>query len=811
VNLSRWLELHTALLAVLGAAFLILSGDRTPFPWVLGGAAVVALAVTDWYGWFKVPRSLGNLAALFAVAWTFREFWRHSREREAQLLTISHMLIYLQVVLLFQAKTRRVHWQLMVLSVLQVVVAAALALGPQFGALLIVYMMAAIGSMILLCLQRELNDEHPQPATGKSVLSLHRLLDPPRVVRNPERQDQLARWIRGTWLARGVLMFAAASVAFTIVFFIAAPRLSDAQWLAGRGRVSVSGFSKDVELKTSGRIELSDQPVLRASLLREDNRRPVPLVTEPYFHGQVLTDYYVDDSGIARWSTVPRQPRRVQMHQPAEAHPGDLVRQEIVLELQQSRLLFSLRPAVPLEDTPPGITVDNRRLPRVVRQLGDDQLLSGREFRYTLGTLAIRNGRQLHAVPHFNADGNSDDVAEERYRMRQFPIERLAGLKRVADGVIEDRGLEKEPALARALALQAHLFSSGIYQYSLEFDDAEPLPPEQANLDPLERFVVHRRRGHCEYFASALVMMLRSQDIPARLVVGYKGGDWNLLGQYYLVRQRHAHAWVEVFLTADEVPPDEIAGTPSGGGAWFRLDPTPFAADEIEAADRNSARGRISDVFDYADYLWRDYVLGLNAARQETVLEPITDRSRDLFGLLPTRSWFPALGKAKLSERSHEKETEADLAAKPGGWSLSAWLTGAALFAALIFAPALLALAARLLRWLAAAFRRRIRGQKGSAPRIWLELQRLLAQRGVACGNHHTAQEWAAAAAQVLSLAPTAGTEHSTSINAILQTVISSYHRMRFGAGTLSPIEQQELARALELLRQARPTAVERS
>jgi len=68
VNLSRWLELHTALLAVLGAAFLFLSGDRTPFPWVLGGAAIVALAVTDWYGWLKVPRSLGNLAALFAVA-----------------------------------------------------------------------------------------------------------------------------------------------------------------------------------------------------------------------------------------------------------------------------------------------------------------------------------------------------------------------------------------------------------------------------------------------------------------------------------------------------------------------------------------------------------------------------------------------------------------------------------------------------------------------------------------------------------------------------------------------------------------------
>ena len=64
------------------------------------------------------------------------------------------------------------------------------------------------------------------------------------------------------------------------------------------------------------------------------------------------------------------------------------------------------------------------------------------------------------------------------------------------------------------------------------------------SLDPVEDFLVNRKRGHCEYFASALALLLRSIDIPARMVNGFKGGDWNELAQSMNVRQKHAHSWV---------------------------------------------------------------------------------------------------------------------------------------------------------------------------------------------------------------------------------------------------------------------------
>ena len=79
--------------------------------------------------------------------------------------------------------------------------------------------------------------------------------------------------------------------------------------------------------------------------------------------------------------------------------------------------------------------------------------------------------------------------------------------------------------------------------------------------DPIGDFLFRYRSGHCEYFATAMVLMLRSQGIPARFVTGFLGGENNRLG-YYIVRQSNAHAWVEAYL-------------PDSG--WTVFDPTPPA------------------------------------------------------------------------------------------------------------------------------------------------------------------------------------------------------------------------------------------
>ena len=99
-----------------------------------------------------------------------------------------------------------------------------------------------------------------------------------------------------------------------------------------------------------------------------------------------------------------------------------------------------------------------------------------------------------------------------------------------------------------------YLRESGEFSYSLKMDVADP------TIDPVEDFLVNRKAGHCEYFASALAMLLRSVGIPARVVNGFKGGDWNDLAQILYVRQKHAHSWVEVYLGEDPEPTPPRSG-----------------------------------------------------------------------------------------------------------------------------------------------------------------------------------------------------------------------------------------------------------
>ena len=115
-------------------------------------------------------------------------------------------------------------------------------------------------------------------------------------------------------------------------------------------------------------------------------------------------------------------------------------------------------------------------------------------------------------------------------------------------------------AAQRARRLESHLIDN--YTYTLDFVGRSP-------DNPIEDFLFRYRSGQCEYFASSMVLMLRSQGIPARLVTGFLGGEYNPFEGYYIVRDNNAHAWVEAYLAGagwrifDPTPP---AGRPAAGG-----------------------------------------------------------------------------------------------------------------------------------------------------------------------------------------------------------------------------------------------------
>ena len=129
-------------------------------------------------------------------------------------------------------------------------------------------------------------------------------------------------------------------------------------------------------------------------------------------------------------------------------------------------------------------------------------------------------------------------------------------------------------------------------------------------LDPVEDFLVNRKKGHCEYFSSALALLLRSIDIPSRVVNGFKGGDWNNLTQsMYVARStRIAGSRLTWERTSGVVP------------LWITLDATPVADRDESVAQVGGVPTGLRPMTDMVRYVWVFYILGYDSARQNRLL-----------------------------------------------------------------------------------------------------------------------------------------------------------------------------------------------
>jgi hypothetical protein len=407
-----------------------------------------------------------------------------------------------------------------------------------------------------------------------------------------------------------------------------------------------------------------------------------------------------------------------------------------------------------------------------------------------VATTGLRSGRQLRGVPHVNPLASPDDerllreeiAANMRIDEARFP--RLAA--RAAEVILADE-VQQPSTLDRALALERHFLSPTQYHYSLSLDFVR-----QRELDPIEDFVANHHTGHCEYFASALVMMLRSQGIPARMVIGYKGGDFNTFGGYYQVRQKHAHAWVEALVPSRDVPEWDMAGAKSASGVWYRLDPTPSSSIATGAIAEDGPLDRVGEVFDYVELLWRDYVLSLNSAKQkDSIYEPVSNRT---LASLPT--WLES-GSVRRMARRLAARLGMDLDVNISRESSTAvidWRIGV-LVVGLVIVPIVLVQGLVLLlrlvrRWRPSAASNMAR-RRQRPPGFYLRLQSLLGRLHLRRTAGQTARELAGAAMRKLQMPPT------RAASKLPGEIVEAYYRVRFGGAALDSQEQAAIEHAL--------------
>ena len=174
--------------------------------------------------------------------------------------------------------------------------------------------------------------------------------------------------------------------------------------------------------------------------------------------------------------------------------------------------------------------------------------------------------------------------------------------------------------------------------FSPEFSYSTAPVRRERGVDPLEDFIRSHRQGHCEFYAAALVLMLRSQGIPARYVVGFAAQEYSPTARAWVVRHQDAHAWVEAWIPKHELPPELLAHTsvPESYwryGAWLRLDPVSRHLLPV----KKETQTPIFTFLDACGTFWKNSVLGLNfQTQQERIYAPILQKLRELGQTLRT-------------------------------------------------------------------------------------------------------------------------------------------------------------------------------
>jgi transglutaminase-like putative cysteine protease len=207
--------------------------------------------------------------------------------------------------------------------------------------------------------------------------------------------------------------------------------------------------------------------------------------------------------------------------------------------------------------------------------------------------------------------------AGERRRYLQLPPLSPSVVRLAADVTAGSR----DPYEA---AVRLSHFLSTNYRYSLS--------KKETPLDPLDEFLFGRRAGNCEYFSAALAVMLRAQDIPARVVGGFQRGEWNPYGRYFMVRLSDAHAWVEAYFE---------------GLGWLTFDPSPRAEDAAQ-----SAPWALTMYLDAARMRWYRYVVNWSLQDQRVMVSAVQRHAHDFRLALSWprdwggRSWLAVAGGA---------------------------------------------------------------------------------------------------------------------------------------------------------------------
>jgi transglutaminase-like putative cysteine protease len=489
----------------------------------------------------------------------------------------------LQVVRLATRRGAAHDQQVIVLALMHLIAGTVLGGGMSYGLCFIGFLVVAPGALVLSHLRREVEGNYRQGARDRTGLPV----DVPRILRS--------RRVIG----RSFLVFTCSLsipiFLFTALIFVMFPRVGLSLLLLGQDhRERVVGFSDRVDLGGVGRLRADPTIVMRVEHPNLPAEPPVRLAL--YLRGAAFDRYNGHSWSRTTGSTQMRAEQlgnSVRIRRwPDPVHDRKL---RIDLEAIDPSVVFVPPDAVALT-----ILTPTNVVPSAIPTLYMSQ-----EGQLTYRTLNEGGLRYEVAL----ADGNESPLQPldpaSRARYLALPADLPARVGELAKSWI---GSETDPE-RRAKRVEAALRKG--YRYDLE-------SPSGATKNPLDDFLFVSKRGHCEFYSTAMAVMLRTQGVPTRNVNGFIGGTFNRFGRYYAVRQGDAHSWVEVYVD---------------GKGFVRFDPTP-PADAAPQSEITGVLAFVRDMVEAAAQRWDRNVVGYDMRQQVSLFRAVRDR----YGELKTKS-----------------------------------------------------------------------------------------------------------------------------------------------------------------------------
>ncbi|HQY56142.1 MAG: DUF3488 and transglutaminase-like domain-containing protein [Nitrospira sp.] len=571
MTLDRAFRLSSILLAATGFASLTLS---IPLPfWLLtlAGAAftVALLRVNPTSGVSGVVQHLRFSALTWNIflLLAFAGFWIDLLLVAQDLLPAGiHFLVLLLVNKLCNLDQRRDFLHLYAISLITLLASAAMTTQIWYAPFFLVYLVAGVWTLLLYHLLQEREEGVSHHAIGTHSGETHSPL--PRITP------------RFFWTTNAM---AAGAFALTVLFFFSIPRVGVGLLQHSHGEsLRTTGFSEQVDLGVIGPVKQDPSIVMRVEL---PDSLGTPSTREPlYLRGVAYNRYdgksWSNNLPLRRMLTeLPQGTFTVRTPGTKPPPQAQALRQEILLEPLDTAVLFG---------APLAFAVKGNLLSVQSDLMGSLHLASPSHTRvqYTVYSMPTRL--------------NPAESATTAVLYPEFILQQYLQIPSVSPQIVDLAHRVTQPAtsVSQAITLiHRHLLAN--YRYNLDV-------PSLQSAHPLEDFLLTRKTGYCEHYATAMVVMLRTLGIPARLVTGFLATEWNEFGGYYTVRQRDAHAWVEVYF-------------PKSG--WITIDPTPPAPESIGHTWWQSA----GQVMDSGRLHWDRLFVHFSANDQLTVVQGIRE------------------------------------------------------------------------------------------------------------------------------------------------------------------------------------------